>query len=86
MSATKPTLSSEETQIIDREKQCLVQSYGRYPLVLDHGKGCHVCDLNGRSYLDFVSGIGVNALGHAHPRILSVMREQMEKLIHCSNL
>ena len=38
MSATKPTLSSEETQIIDREKQCLVQSYGRYPLVLDHGK------------------------------------------------
>jgi predicted acetylornithine/succinylornithine family transaminase len=86
MSATKPTLSSEETQIIDREKQCVVQSYGRYPLVLDHGKGCHVCDLNGRSYLDFVSGIGVNALGHAHPRILAVMREQMEKLIHCSNL
>ena len=86
MSATKPTLSSEETQIIDREKQCLVQSYGRYPLVLDHGKGCHVCDLNGRSYLDFVSGIGVNALGHGHPRILEVMREQMEKLIHCSNL
>ncbi len=86
MSATKPTLSSEETQIIDREKQCLVQSYGRYPLVLDHGKGCHVCDLNNRSYLDFVSGIGVNALGHGHPRIMNAMREQMEKLIHCSNL
>jgi predicted acetylornithine/succinylornithine family transaminase len=86
MSATKPTLSSEETQIIDREKQCLVQSYGRYPLVLDHGKGCHVCDLNNRSYLDFVSGIGVNALGHGHPRILNAMRDQMEKLIHCSNL
>lgn len=86
MSATKPTLSTEETQIIDREKQCLVQSYGRYPLVLDQGKGCHVCDLNDRSYLDFVSGIGVNALGHGHPRIMNAMREQMEKLIHCSNL
>jgi predicted acetylornithine/succinylornithine family transaminase len=86
MSATKPSLSSEETRIIDREKQCLVQSYGRYPLVIDHGKGCQVCDLNNRSYLDFVTGLGVNALGHAHPRILRVMHEQMEKLIHSSNL
>jgi acetylornithine/N-succinyldiaminopimelate aminotransferase len=86
MSATKPSLSSEETRIIDREKQCLVQSYGRYPLVVDHGKGCQVCDLNNRSYIDFVTGLGVNALGHAHPRILKVMQEQMEKLIHCSNL
>jgi predicted acetylornithine/succinylornithine family transaminase len=86
MSATKSSLSSEETRIIDREKQCLVQSYGRYSLVLDHGKGCQVCDLNNRSYLDFITGLGVNALGHAHPRILKVMQEQMEKLIHCSNL
>lgn len=86
MSATKPSLSSEETRIIDREKQCLVQSYGRYPLVIDHGKGCQVCDLNNRSYVDFVTGLGVNALGHAHPRILKVMQEQMEKLIHGSNL
>ena len=86
MSATKPSLSSEETRIIDREEQCLVQSYGRYSLVLDHGKGCQVCDLNNRSYLDFVTGLGVNALGHAHPRILKVMQEQMEKLIHSSNL
>jgi predicted acetylornithine/succinylornithine family transaminase len=86
MSATKTSLSSEETRIIDREKQCLVQSYGRYPLVIDHGKGCQVCDLNNRSYVDFVTGLGVNALGHAHPRILKVMHEQMEKLIHGSNL
>jgi predicted acetylornithine/succinylornithine family transaminase len=86
MSATKPSLSSEETRIIDREKQCLVQSYGRYALVIDHGKGCQVCDLNNRSYLDFVTGLGVNALGHAHPRLLKVMHEQMEKLIHGSNL
>jgi predicted acetylornithine/succinylornithine family transaminase len=86
MSATKPSLSSEETRIIDREKQCLVQNYGRYSLVLDHGKGCQVCDLNNRSYIDFVTGLGVNALGHAHPRILKVVQEQMEKLVHCSNL
>ncbi len=86
MSATKPSLSSEETRIVDREKQCLVQSYGRYPLVVDHGKGCQVCDLNNRSYIDFVTGLGVNALGHAHPRIVQVMHEQVEKLVHCSNL
>ena len=52
MSATKPSISSEETRIMDREKQSVVQSYGRYPLVVDHGKGCQVCDLNGRSYLE----------------------------------
>ncbi len=80
MSATKSSLTSEETRIIDREKQCLVQSYGRYSMVVDHGKGCHVCDFTGKSYSD-LSRIGVNALGHAHPRILNVMREQMEKLI-----
>jgi predicted acetylornithine/succinylornithine family transaminase len=86
MSATKTSLSTEESRIIDREKQCLVQSYGRYPLVVDHGKGCHVCDLNNRSYVDFVTGLGVNALGHAHPRILKVIHEQVEKLVHSSNL
>jgi len=54
--------------------------------VLARGKGCYVYDVEGRRYLDFIAGIGVNALGHAHPRILRVLREQAGLLIHTSNL
>ena len=73
-------------EIMQREKSYVLQNYGRYPLVLDRGKGCYVYDFDGRKYLDLLSGIGVNALGHGHPRIVKVLREQSAKLIHCSNL
>lgn len=72
--------------VIDLEREYLLQNYARYPLVLRRGEGCHVFDTEGRRYLDFISGIGVNALGHAHPRITSVIREQAGLLIHASNL
>jgi predicted acetylornithine/succinylornithine family transaminase len=55
-------------------------------LVLARGKGCYVYDAEGHRYLDFLTGIGVNALGHAHPRIVKVIREQAGLLIHASNL
>lgn len=71
---------------MDLERDYLLQNYARYPLVLARGKGCHVYDLEGRRYLDFISGIGVNALGHAHPRITKVLRDQAGLLIHSSNL
>lgn len=71
---------------MDLERSHVLQNYARYPLVLARGKGCHVFDLEGRRYLDFISGIGVNALGHAHPRILKVIRDQAALLIHTSNL
>ena len=77
---------TESQQVIDLEKQYVLQNYGRYPLVLDRGKGCYLYDLDGKKYLDLISGIGVNALGHAHPRIMKVIREQSAKLIHTSNL
>jgi acetylornithine/N-succinyldiaminopimelate aminotransferase len=64
----------------------VLQNYARYPLVLHRGKGCHVYDVDGNRYLDFIAGIGVNALGHAHPRIVKVIREQAALLIHSSNL
>jgi len=64
----------------------VLQNYARYPLVLTRGKGCYVYDTEGHRYLDFIAGIGVNALGHAHPRILAVIREQAGLLIHTSNL
>jgi len=72
--------------VMDLEKQYLLQNYGRYPLVLRKGKGCWLWDLEGKKYLDLISGIGVNSLGHAHPRIMRVIREQASLLIHSSNL
>ena len=72
--------------IIDLERQYVLQNYSRYPLVVHRGKGCHVYDVGGVRYLDFIAGIGVNALGHAHPRIVKVVREQAALLIHSSNL
>ena len=71
---------------MDLERDYLLQNYARYPLVLVKGKGIHVYDTEGRRYLDFITGIGVNALGHAHPRIMKVLREQAGLMIHSSNL
>ena len=71
---------------MDLEREYVLQNYARYPLVLARGKGCHVYDLTGKRYLDFISGIGVNALGHGHPRLVKVIREQAGLLIHTSNL
>jgi acetylornithine/N-succinyldiaminopimelate aminotransferase len=73
-------------QIADLEKRYLLGTYARYPVVLTRGKGVFLYDLDDRRYLDFVSGLGVNALGHAHPRIVKTIREQAGKLIHVSNL
>jgi acetylornithine/N-succinyldiaminopimelate aminotransferase len=73
-------------QIAERERQFLLQTYNRYPVVLSRGKGVFVYDLEGKKYLDFVSGLGVNALGYAHPRIVKTIRDQAAKLIHVSNL
>ena len=71
---------------MDLERDYVLQNYARYPLVLTRGKGCCVYDVEGHRYLDFIAGIGVNALGHAHPRIVAAIREQAGLLIHTSNL
>ena len=73
-------------QIAERERQFLLQTYNRYPVVLTRGKGVFLFDIDGKKYLDFVSGLGVNALGHAHPRIVKAIRDQAAKLVHVSNL
>jgi acetylornithine/N-succinyldiaminopimelate aminotransferase len=86
MSSATPTASSAAQPIVDLEREFLLQNYSRYPLVLDRGEGCYVYDVDGKRYLDFIAGIGVNALGHAHPRIVQVIREQAGLLIHSSNL
>jgi acetylornithine/N-succinyldiaminopimelate aminotransferase len=71
---------------MDLEREYLLQNYARYPLVLHRGEGPRVWDVNGKQYLDFIAGIGVNALGHDHPRITRVIQEQARLLIHSSNL
>ena len=73
-------------QIVELERKYLLQTYNRYPVGLSRGKGVFLYDLEGKRYLDFVAGLGVNALGHAHPRIVKTIREQAAKLIHVSNL
>src|SRR5206468_1264451 len=76
----------DTNEIVERERQFLLQTYHRYPLVLQRGKGVFLYDLDGKRYLDFVAGLGVNALGHAHPRIVKIIREQAARAIHLSNL
>ncbi len=73
-------------QIAELERKYLLQTYNRYPVVLSRGKGVFLWDIDDKKYLDFVSGLGVNALGHAHPRIVKAIREQAAKIIHVSNL
>jgi len=83
---TSPAPSATFDQIADLERKYLLQTYNRYPVVLTRGKGVFLYDIDEKRYLDFVSGLGVNALGHAHPRIVKAIREQAAKLIHVSNL
>jgi len=85
-SALPPLVENSAQAYMDLERDYLLQTYARYPLVLSRGKGAYLYDLDGRRYLDFLTGIGVNALGHAHPRIVKLIREQAGLLIHSSNL
>src|SRR6266568_4977195 len=73
-------------EIVAREQKCLLNTYARYPVAMARGKGVYLWDVDGKRYLDFLSGLGVNALGHAHPRIVKTIREQAAKVIHLSNL
>ncbi len=63
----------------------VMNTYGRLPFALSHGRGCRVWDTDGREYLDALGGIAVNTLGHAHPKLVPALQEQIGKLIHCSN-
>jgi acetylornithine/N-succinyldiaminopimelate aminotransferase len=73
-------------EIVGREHRFLVQTYNRYPVAFGRGKGVFLYDLAGKRYLDFVAGLGVNAIGHAHPRIVKAIRDQAARVIHLSNL
>jgi acetylornithine aminotransferase/acetylornithine/N-succinyldiaminopimelate aminotransferase len=80
-----PRLSNAKSILRDAN-QFLMPTYKRQPLVFTHGRGCYVYDSRGKKYLDFLGGIAVNALGHAHPRIVKVIRREAARAIHLSNL
>jgi len=71
---------------IRAEEKVLVPTYDRYKVLFVKGRGVHLWDADGKRYFDFLSGIGVNALGHAHPAIQAVLKRQAGRLIHVSNL
>jgi acetylornithine/N-succinyldiaminopimelate aminotransferase len=68
------------------EARHLMNTYKRPPIVFTRGRGCRVYDSTGREYLDFLAGIAVNALGHAHPRLVRTIRREAGRAIHTSNL
>src|SRR5208283_5366959 len=68
------------------ESKFLVPTYDRQPVLFVRGAGVYLWDSTGKKYLDFFSGLGVNALGHNHPAIQKVIRRQAGRLIHLSNL
>jgi acetylornithine/N-succinyldiaminopimelate aminotransferase len=78
--------ASNAKSILRDANQFLMPTYKRQPIVFTHGRGCYVYDSRGKKYLDFLGGIAVNALGHAHPRIVKVIRREAARAIHLSNL
>lgn len=85
--AGKTGLPAPKAKSILRDaNQFLMPTYKRQPIIFTHGRGCYVYDSRGKKYLDFLGGIAVNALGHAHPRIVKVIRRESARAIHLSNL
>jgi acetylornithine aminotransferase len=78
-----PSLSDK---VFEQYEQSVMGTYGRFPVALERGRGARVWDVDGREYLDFVAGIATCALGHSHPALTKAVTEQMDKLVHVSNL
>jgi len=63
----------------------VMNTYGRLPIAMSHGRGCRVWDVNGKEYLDALAGIAVNTLGHGHSKLVTALQDQVAKMIHCCN-
>jgi acetylornithine aminotransferase len=72
--------------LVERWNAVMMPNYGTPPIAIDHGSGVRVWDVDGREYLDFVGGIAVSSLGHAHPAIVEAVTSQAQRLLHTSNL
>ena len=86
MTTTATPPASQLEAVKRAEAKLLLPTYERYPVLLTHGRGVYLFDDAGRKYLDFLSGIGVNALGHGHPAVRKALASQAAKVLHVSNL
>ena len=77
-------MDAEKIKALD--EQYVLHTYGRAPFVIESGKGMRLYDTEGKAYLDFVSGIAVNALGYGDPDVIKAISEQSQRVIHTSNL
>ena len=73
-------------EIIKKADQVIAKTYNRFPVVIEKGKGCTLWDTDGKNYTDFVAGIAVCNLGHAHPGVSKALSRQADTLFHVSNL
>ena len=73
-------------EIIERGKNVVMNTYGRLPMTMVKGDGAWVWDIEGKRYLDFLTGLAVNSLGHNHPAIVHAVQEQAKEIIHTSNI
>jgi len=85
MSALPAANNSKTSQGQERWNASFMPNYGTPNLMLDHGKGATVWDADGKKYIDFLAGIAVNILGHAHPALIEAVTKQMSTLGHTSN-
>ncbi len=72
------------SDVLRRDEEHLIPVYSRYAIVMESGQGCRLTDVDGKRYLDMMGGLGVNALGHGHPRMMAAMVDQAGKMIHLS--
>jgi len=78
-----PPPGPKARRVIERDRKVITSAYTRgYPFVIERGEGAYAWDVDGNKFLDFTSGVAVNALGHAHPEIVKVVREQSAKFLH----
>ena len=76
--------NDDAASLLKRDADVLVPVYARFPVVMDRGDGVYLYDTTGNRYLDLMAGLGVNALGHAHPRMVAAMADQAATLVHLS--
>lgn len=75
----------EKRKFFDLSSRYVMNTYNRFPLVLRKGRGMKVWSTDGKEYLDFVSGVAVNILGHCHPKVVIAIQKQAQRLLHISN-
>ena len=73
-------------QVISQAETAILKTYNRFQIVLDKGEGVYLYDKEGKQYLDFASGIGVQSLGYGNPEYTQALKDQIDKLTHISNL